>query len=115
MLPDVFRFRDAIAHGKTKPVRRPDQPFPDTSKEEWDEGLERMIRDTTAEWERACEPATIKLWMEAIEEMIRQLHRAFTQHPKLRARGFFETEPPDPFTMKSYGYASVKVKKPPEK
>ena len=38
LLPDVFRFRDAIAHGKTKPERRPDQPFPDTSEEQWDEG-----------------------------------------------------------------------------
>ncbi len=95
-------------------MRRPDQPFPDTSKEEWDEGLERMIRDTTAEWERACEPATIKLWMDAVEEMIRHLHAAFMQHPRLRARGFFETEPADPFAMKSYGHASVNVKKPPE-
>jgi hypothetical protein len=113
LLPRIFRFRDAIAHGKTKPVRLPDQPMPEAEGAQLDDALFAMIEKATAEWERACQPTTISLWMGAVEQMIKQLHVAFLKHRKLASRDMFEAEPADPFSSRSRGSASVKVSRGP--
>lgn len=112
LLPAVFRFRDDIAHGKTKPIRLPDQPMPEGDGARLDDALFAMIEKATADWERACEPATISLWMNAVEEMIKAVHAAFLKHPKITSRDMFQAEPADPFAKKSHGSASVGVKRP---
>jgi hypothetical protein len=86
--------------------------MPEGDVENLDEALTAMIEKATFEWERACEPATIALWMNAIEQLIRQLHAAFRSHRKIAGRDFFEAEPEDPFSRKSSGSATLKVKRP---
>ncbi len=111
ILPALFQFRNAIAHGKTKPVRLPDQPMPEDA-EKFPEALTAMIETATAEWERACVPETISRWMNGVEQMIRQLHAAFRSHRKIAARDLFEAEQEDPFSRRSHGSASIKVRRP---
>ena len=94
LLRDIFAFRDSIAHGKTLTLTEP---------ERIGTGVVALSAADVprADWERRCEPTTVRQWIEAVEEMIRYLHTELLRDPRA------VNEHPDPFAA---GTASVTVR-----
>jgi len=112
-LPDLFKFRDALAHGKTRSAKVQDLPLaPDFAHS--DAALMELIEKAQLRWERQCEPATIRKWMEAVRAVVNEIHATLVRHPRApRVEGFpFPEEPDDPFAKRSHGRATVKVARP---